>query len=276
MTTSQWLTVASSELESANIQTARLDAIILLSDLFSKDKAWVLAYPNTELSKAQITKLNYLLNRRAKNEPLAYIRGRCEFYSREFQVSAAVMQPRPESETIIEELKRLVKEGVVKPTKNDKVHITDVGCGSGALGITAALEIPNSTVELLEIDKKAAEVAKMNVDLFTIKARVVISDLLRNAREDIDVLLCNLPYVPDDYVINESARFEPRIALFGGPDGLNVYRSLFRQIQKRSQKPLLILIESFPFQQQKLCEIAQKSGYTRLQTNDFVEVYIKA
>jgi release factor glutamine methyltransferase len=272
-TVNDWLNQAVSSLEAAEVATARLDTIILLEDCLGHDRAWLLANPDAQLSSIQVSVLKKLLKRRAAHEPLAYVRGRSEFYGHEFVLSPAVLQPRPESETFIELLKKLVQSGSLEPSDTHSLRLADVGSGSGALGITAALEIPNCQVELLEIDPKAAEVAKINVDKFTLNIRVTLGDLLADTNRPYDILLCNLPYVPDDYQINQAAHYEPKIAIFGGPDGLKVYRRLFDQVQERTFKPLFILTESFTFQHQNLREIAQHSGYQLIKTDDFIQVF---
>jgi release factor glutamine methyltransferase len=272
-TVNDWLAQAVTYLEAAEVTTARLDAIILLEDCLGRARAWLLAHPDSQLSSSQASLLKKLLKRRAAHEPLAYVRGRSEFYNHEFVLSPAVLQPRPESETFIELLKELAQSGSLQPSDEHVIRLADVGAGSGALGITAALEIPNCQVELLEIDRKAAEVAKINVDKFTLNISVTLSDLLTSSNRPYDILLCNLPYVPDDYQINQAAHHEPKIAIFGGPDGLEVYRRLFDQVQKRTFKPLFILTESFTFQHQNLREIAQYSGYRLIKTDDFIQVY---
>jgi len=289
-----WLAQTIRKLQAVDIATARLDALVLLEDMTSKDRAWLLAHPEHGLSSAQVARLEKLLNRRVRHEPLAYIRGKTEFYGREFVLTPAVLEPRPESETMIDLLKglpcfRQPKPGLDTPKKkstgstpdqsvsapylNAEVRIADVGTGSGALGVTAKLELPNSQVDLLEIDKKALAVAKKNVDKFTLNISAICSDLLAGSPADYDVLLCNLPYVPDSYTINQAATHEPRLAIFGGPDGLDVYRKLFQQITKLSKKPLYILTESLPPQHQALEAIAQHHGYHLLLTDDFIQVF---
>jgi release factor glutamine methyltransferase len=273
MTITAWLNDATRQLSTSGVLTARLDAKILLSDVLMKDTSWILTYPDTTLSRPELSKLNNLLKKRTNHEPLAYLRGKSEFYGHEFIITPSVLQPRPESEAIIDELKDVMQDGTFPTALSNVVRIADVGCGSGALGIAAALEIANSSVYLLDIDQLAVNVAKMNVDLFTLKISVILSDLLDNAPPEIDVLLCNLPYVPDDYAIDKSTTYEPEIALFGGKDGLNIYRKLFKQVQNRSSRPLLIITESFPFQHQKLRQIAKNAHYTEEKTNDFVQVF---
>ncbi len=273
MTISEWLSQATSLLKDKDVQTASLDAIILLEDCVLKNRAWILAHPESQLSSDQVASLKKLLNRRSLHEPLAYVRGKAEFYGREFVLSPAVLQPRPESETFIQLLKELSGNGLFGPNAEHVVRIADVGAGSGALGITAALELPNCQVELLEVDPKAAEVAKINVDKFTLNIGVTVGDLLAATERHFDVFLCNLPYVPDGYQINRAATYEPQLAIFGGSDGLEVYRRLFDQVQKRTSKPLFILTESFASQHEVLNKIARQAGYSLLKTDDFIQVF---
>ena len=276
MNIKQYLSDATQQLVSCGIGTARLDALVLLEDTTKLDRAQLLAEPAMELSSAQLAKLTKLLNRRVQHEPLAYIRGQAEFYGRTFVLTPAVLQPRPESETMVELLKTLPLAALAKAKTDSKLRIADIGAGSGAIGITAKLELSktvNTNIELLEVDPKALKVAKINVDKFTLKIKVTKSDLLTRSSQQNDVLLCNLPYVPDDFHINTAALHEPRLAIFGGHEGLDIYRKLFRQIIKLPKKPLYILTEALPPQHPKLKQIASSSGYYLRQTNDFIQLF---
>jgi release factor glutamine methyltransferase len=273
MRVTDWLKQANQELQTAGIGTARLDSLVLLEDGTGKDRAWLLARPGFELLPAQVIRLRKLLTRRAAHEPLAYIRGKTEFYGREFVLTQAVLEPRPESEAMIGLLKTLDQKGLLKPNDRQKLKIADVGTGSGALGITAALELSKALVELIDIDPEALKVAKTNVDKFTLNISLIKSDLLEQSSQDYDVLLCNLPYVPDSYHINQAATHEPSVAIFGGPDGLDLYRRLFKQVAKLPQQPLYILTEALPPQHASLEQLANKSGYKLKQTDDFVQVF---
>jgi len=273
MRSDKFLTIATRQLRKAGIGTARLDTLVLLEDVTGKDRTWLLAQGEFELSAVQTAKLKKLLNRRAEHEPLAYIRGKAEFYGREFVLTPDVLQPRPESETMIDLLKALPLFTSRQAKKGTQLYIADVGAGSGALGITAALEVPGSAVELLEIDPNAAKIAKMNVDKFTLPTKVTISDLLAKATQDYDVLLCNLPYVPDGFQLNPAAMQEPRLAIFGGPDGLDIYRRLFKQLAELPNQPLYILTESMPPQHDELTLIAGEARYKLQQTEDFIQVF---
>ena len=311
MTTQYWLKNATQFLQSKSIATARLDALVLLEQTLKVDRAKILAEPDAELSDAQVKFLQNVLIRRSKHEPLAYILGRSEFYGRSFVITPNVLVPRPESEAMIElllELTIVEKRGqnaslarhaersegshLIKSaastkmdevpdqvgddkseTANDNVRIADVGCGSGSLGITAALELKNVQIDLLDIDEDALKTAQTNVDKFTLSLNVIKSDLLAQSPQDYDILLCNLPYVPDDYQINRAARHEPKIALFAGPDGLELYRQLFQQLKIVEKKPLYLLIESLPEQHEPLCQIASDQNYTLLKTDHFIQLF---
>jgi release factor glutamine methyltransferase len=262
----QWLSEVVAKLEEAGVGTARLDAMVLLEDVTRVDRTKLLAEPETELTRLQTRQLNNLLKRRMRHEPLAYVRGKTEFYGHEFVITPAVLEPRPESETMIEELLKL-------PKLPQNVSIADVGTGCGALGITAKLLLPDAQVELLDIDLQALKVAKINVDKFTLDIKARLSDLLANTSLNYDVLLCNLPYVPDDFQINTAAAHEPRLAIFGGKDGLDLYHKLFKQIKGGAKRPLYILSESLPSQHAALEQIAKVYGCKLLSENDFIQVF---
>ena len=264
MKISDWLRQATKSIQDAGIGTARLDALVLLEDVLDKNRAHLLAHPNLELTDVQITALAGQIARRVRHEPLAYIRGRTEFYGRQFLINSHVLEPRPESETMIDLLKSL--------TKQQPFSVTDVGAGSGALGITAKLELPNLTVDLLEIDDNALKMCEKNKQHLNANVSVISSDLLKKAPRDYDVILANLPYVPDHYQINQAAAMEPRIAIFGGPDGLDLYRRLFSELYSVNY-PKFVLTESLPFQHTELTNIAAQNGYTQIQEEDFIQMF---
>jgi release factor glutamine methyltransferase len=269
----QFLAKAQRQLEEAGVTTARLDVLVLLEDTLGKNRAQLLAHPELELAQTQVDQLQKLLDQRAQHVPLAYVRGKTEFYGREFLINRAVLEPRPESEAMIVLLKKLT----ARPLKNKAGHnlsIADVGTGSGALGITAALELPGSQVTLVDIDKAAIKVAEQNCERFELELPCVVDNLLAHADKrgvKLDIVLANLPYVPDDYQINTAAMHEPRVAIFGGPDGLELYRQLFEQLEEL--EPHYVLTESLPFQHEALAETAKRHGFAQAQEEDFIQVF---
>ena len=262
------LTQATAELEAAGIASARLDVLILLEDLLRKERSYILAHPEIKLTGSQIKRLEKQIGRRVQHEPLSYIRGFTEFYGRKFKVNKHVLEPRPESETMIELLKKLNLP--LNP------RIADIGTGSGCLGVTAALEIHPSVVDLYDIDSSALAVARHNEHMHELKLEVHKRDLLNRNIRDYDVILANLPYVPDKWKMNRAARLEPRIASLGGSDGLDVYRRLFKQLEHFNWRPKYVLTESLPPQHPGLEKIAHNCGFKKLKSKDFIQVFTPA
>ena len=276
MTVSEWLQPAIMQLSEAGISTARLDAMVLLSDEIGLDRGYILAHPEQEIIGLKLAKLKKLLDLRATHVPLSYLRGKAEFYGREFKVGPSVLVPRPETETMIDvfkELLTILKDIKQAPQDGQKWRVADVGTGSGAVGITAALEQPQTQVTLLEIDDQAIEMAKANVIILSTSLEVIKSDLLLGTKQKFDILLCNLPYVPDTFPINKAASHEPSIAIFGGLDGLELYRQLFDQIKIVANYPLYIITEALPESHLKLHGIANAGGYTLMKTVDFIQLF---
>jgi len=265
MTLGQCLSQAEAQLESAGISSGRLDVLILLEDALHKDRAWILAHPETEVKPAVASRLSRKIERRARHVPLAYIRGHTEFYGRSFKVNRHVLEPRPESETMIELLKSLRLPG--------RPAIADVGTGNGAIGITAALELPDAIVDLYDISAGCVSVAKHNTHLHELHLHVRKMNLLSRPLRPYDVILANMPYVPDKWQINQAAMAEPKIAIFGGKDGLDVYRKLFAQLARFTWQPAYVLTESLPPQHEKLAEIAAAHGFNLRKSDDFIQLF---
>jgi release factor glutamine methyltransferase len=238
---------------------------VLLEDALNTNRAHLLAHADEQLTSEQSKLLQRQVRRRASHEPLAYIRGKTEFYGREFYVNQHVLEPRPESETMIDLFLKLSK----KHHKN----VADIGSGSGALGITAALERHLLTVYLHDIDPQTLEVAQKNAALRNVNVQLIQTNLINNYNADYEILLCNLPYVPDNFQINLAAGHEPKIALFGGPDGLDLYRKLFAQLASSGLKPAFIFTESMPPQHEILTQIALAASYKLLVSEDFIQVF---
>jgi release factor glutamine methyltransferase len=264
-TVNTWLKVAEAELRKADIATARLDCLVLLEDALNTNRTQILSSPDHILTEVNLHHLNELIAKRSQHIPLAYLRHKTEFYGREFYIDEHVLEPRPESETMIDMFQSLGLPNAAK--------VADVGSGSGALGITAKLERPDLDVTLLEIDSDALAVSRKNIELHKVDIQALQSDLLKTTNEQFDALLCNLPYVPDDFQVNTAALHEPRLAIFGGPDGLDVYRKLFEQISSSTAHKPKLLTESLPPQHPELARIAANHGYAQANEQDFIQLF---
>ncbi len=266
MIVSAWLSGAQHTLSEAGISTAHLDCLVLLEDCLGKDRALILAHPELELTKAQEKLLDKQIQQRAEHLPLAYIRGKSEFYGRDFIIDQHVLEPRPESETIIDLLKAMKLP--------EQCVIADIGTGSGMLAVTTKLELPEVTVYAVDIDADCLVVARKNAKKHGVDIAFYKGDLLQPLKsKKIDILICNLPYVPDDFHINTAAMHEPKIAIFGGADGLGYYRTLFTQTNSLSTKPSYILTESLPPQHRALIELARAHGYKQQAEDDFIQLF---
>jgi len=261
-----WLKSSVQQLTEAGIDSARLDCLLLLEDATGKDRGWLLAHSEFELSDEQLETLGKQLNRRARHIPLAYIRGRVEFYGRSFAVNKHVLVPRPESEAMIGLLKDLAVNGdASKADKKAGLTIIDVGTGSGALAVTAKLEVPAAAVIGTDIDPACLEVARRNaaalhVDCSFMEADLLSPDVIASAGNNF-IILANLPYVPDGYPINRAATHEPKLALFAGIDGLDLYKQLWQQIAGAATKPQAVITEALEDQHHALATIARHYGY---------------
>ncbi len=269
MTYKQVLDTGQRLLGRAGIGTSRLDSLVLLEDDIGKDRAYILAHPDETITEAELKLYRAHIARRSKQEPLAYIRQKSEFYGRDFYVDKRVLEPRPESEAIIEELGHILQDPAAAANP-----VVDVGTGSGALIITAKLEHPGIQAYATDISEDCLKVARRNADKYAVGVSFFAGDLLGPLPESAKlnpIIIANLPYVPDLWQINPAAMREPAIAIFGGKDGLRIYARLFGQLV--GNKPLYLLTESMPPQHEQLATMAASYGYSLINTNDFVQVF---
>ena len=293
MKLNDWVKSATDKLTSANIATARLDCMVILEDITAKDSSQLLAHPETLLQGATLEQLDQMVERRVCHEPLAYIRGKTEFYGRECIWNAPTFEPGPETETMIVLLKQVVEDGRWKV--EDDTAVIDTGTGSGCIGITAKLELPYLNVLATDLSNECLVVAKQNAKKHSANVKFYRGNLLEALPSPIFpfesepegsslrvedhlpfskfAILANLPYVPDSHTINQAAMFEPPIAIFGGPDGLDLYRQLFSQINDLPKKPQFVLTESLPTQHKSLEIIADHCNYKLQKSEDFIQVF---
>ena len=240
MTISQALSRATKKLKLSKIPSAPLDAEILLSSVLRKKREYLLARPRDAITASQSQKYQALISRRIKGEPAAYLTHHKEFYGLDFYVNKNTLIPRPESELIIEEVKKLTASPI----------IIDVGTGSGCLAITLAHSIPQATVYAADLSPKALAVARRNARLHKVKIKFLQGNLLSPLPYRVwrlpskKIIIANLPYLSEKYrkdIRDTSLKYEPRKALWGGKDGLKYYRQLFQQIQIRIRNPTYAL-----------------------------------
>ncbi len=213
-------------LEDGEISVPRLTAEVLLSCALRCGRSYLYAHSDEHLSEVAWLHYGRYLHERLKGKPTQYITHRQEFYGREFRVTSDVLIPRPETEHLVEAaLARIRPEHVV----------VDIGCGSGAIAITLSLET-HALVYGSDLSVAALDVAAGNGKKLGSRVLWIASDLATAfAKGSIDVLVSNPPYVPrtDEPVLQREVRdWEPHLALFAGPTGLELYERLIAQARR--------------------------------------------
>jgi len=267
-TIADWLKSSEKELKAVGVESARLDCLILLENALKIDRAYILAKDDSVLPKNTLKRLNADLRRRKSHEPIAYILKSAYFYGRQFFVDQDVLVPRPESEEIINEFKKLA-------SRKSNPTVIDIGTGSGVLGITAALEVPGAKIDLLDSSKKALAVAKKNSEKYDLELKIIHGDLLSDVKNTYVFMLVNLPYVPESMTVSRSAYFEPTQAIYGGKDGLDIYRLFWQNIKKLDpgNRPGVVITETLPTQHIQLKNMAYESDYKLIGAAGFVQTF---
>ena len=242
-------------LEKAGIDPieAAVDADLLARTVLGWDRASLLASLTDPPPPGFPTAYAALVARRERREPAAYIVGYREFWSRQFEVGPGVLVPRPETELIVEEaLARLagrVAASFREPASSRRpIDIADVGTGSGCLAVTLAIELPPARVVGTDTSARALDVARRNAERHEVADRIdfVNTDLLAGLDTRFDLVVSNPPYVPASQMAQlppEVREHEPPDALSGGPDGLDVVRSLLLQAESRLKEDGWLIFE---------------------------------
>ena len=216
------------KLKEKNIPNAEIDLRVLLN--YSKYSKNEIILSNFDLDQININLFNKVLNRRLSKEPISKIINKKNFWKDEFYVNEFVLDPRPETEGIVEESIKLIKN------KNSSIKILDIGTGSGALAISLAREFINANIMAIDISEEAIKVANENINNKKLNDQIQLKKTtLDNINEKFDLVVSNPPYLTKKELQNTSyeiKNYEPLIALDGGEDGLNFYRDFSKKINK--------------------------------------------
>lgn len=214
---------AAALLAAQGVGNPRLDAEVLLAEVLGVNRLGLYVDADREFRAAERACYGELIRRRARREPLQQIRGKQEFFSRDFEVDRRVLIPRPETELLVETALALARA-------IDRPKIVDVGSGSGAIAITLALEFREATIVATDVSPAAIDVGRRNARRLGAAVDFRPGDLAEPlCGERFDLVVSNPPYVPsgDIALLEPEVRdHEPRSALDGGADGLDVYRRL--------------------------------------------------
>ncbi|ABK62515.1 peptide chain release factor N(5)-glutamine methyltransferase [Clostridium novyi] len=250
-------------LKKENIDTYMLDAQLLLQKVLKKDKLFIILNRNEILSKDEEEEFLKLINLRKDKMPVKYILGECEFMGLNFYVKEGVLIPRADTEILVEEVIKEIKE-------NNYNRICDVCCGSGAIGVSIGKYMENSTVDCYDISDIAIEVTGKNIERFLLKDRLTVekSDLLTVAikqNKKFDVIVSNPPYIKEEVIptlMEDVKDYEPYIALCGGIDGLDFYRKITVQSLEILENNGLLAFEIGYDQAEAVKELLMESGFT--------------
>ncbi len=223
-------------LEGKGVPGPRLDAELLLGHALELDRLQLYLQYDRPLIPSELARARELLRRRANREPIAWITGRKEFFSLSFRVDPGLLVPRPETECLVESLLECISGG----ESTDPVYLVDVGCGTGCVGLALAHRLANIRLFATDLDARALQCTRTNAISLGIKDRVALlqGDLLSPvpSRRRIDWVVSNPPYIPSARISvlePEVSLYEPRLALDGGMDGLELVRRLVLQAAQR-------------------------------------------
>lgn len=243
----------------ASLQAAEnpaLESQALLSHVLDVERTFLFTRPEHALTAAQYRRYESMLKRRAAGVPLAYIIGWRGFYDIELLVTPAVLIPRPETELLLEEALRLSDD-------QSDLAFADIGTGSGALAISFARRRPAASVYATDISGDALQIARMNAERNGVQIEFLQGDLaepLIKRGLQVDLLLANLPYIASDELGSLAvSRYEPRLALDGGADGLALIRRLLRQLPDVCAAGAIVLLEIGAGQGEAVVELARES-----------------
>jgi len=249
------VTAAVARLRDAGSPSPRLDAELLVSHAFGRDRAWLHAHPDEHLAPAEAAALASWLERRAAGEPVAYIRGFKEWLSLRIATDRRALIPRPETELLAESALAEIADRLAR--NQEIVNVWEVGTGSGALGTAlavrfrTALALGRIRLSAGDVSPEALELAAENLAANGVSGLVHLAcgDLLEPLTladaPAADLLIANLPYLTSDEVARRegSIGYEPALALDGGPDGLDVIRRLLRELPGRLAPEGVALLE---------------------------------
>ncbi len=263
-----WLNDATRQLSSASIPSARLDAELILAHTIRKPRTWLHGHGSDTLERRTIEIANARLDLRIDRVPVAYIIGHKEFYGRQFKVTTATLIPRPESEALIELLRRAVPSNT-RLAVDHPLRLADIGTGSGALGITAKLEFPELDVALTDISRHALRVAEDNASSLHAEVALLLGDLLDAYPFTADIIIANLPYVDPEWERSKETDHEPAGALFADNHGLSLIFKLLAQTKDKLVLGGKLILEADPEQHPAIIKEAALHGLVLSETQEY-------
>ena len=220
--------------------TPHLDARLLLQHLLQVEHTYLIGHGDEMLTAVQQATYKQYIKRAANQEPIPYITKTAPFYGRDFHVTPATLIPRPETE-------QLVELAIAWAKQRESLTIVDVGTGSGCIAVCLAAEIPQANVTAIDVSTDALIIAKKNGETHT-PGQITFcqGNLLLPLKQPVDLIVANLPYITSDEwtMLDDGVKlYEPKLALKGGHDGLDLIRDLLQQATTRLKPNGAIFLE---------------------------------
>jgi release factor glutamine methyltransferase len=255
------LSAAIKFLETQKISGARLDTELLLAHAMRKDRTWLLAHDDAELTTFQEADFESFISRRSEHVPVVHLTGTREFYGLDFAITPDVLTPRVETE-------QMVEWAVKHAPKNSR--LIDIGTGSGAIAVAIARHRPDLAITATEVSPAALKVARANAKTHDADIAFVESNLWDKVSGQFETVVTNLPYLRDDAELMPEVTKEPAVALFGGADGLDLYRRFIAGLPQHLTPGGFLFTECDPWQHEDLIAEAQKSNLAPIEQGYFI------
>ncbi len=241
------------------INNSQLDSEILMSMTINRDRNYIILNSNDILNKNELNNFYKLINQRSKGNPVAYLINKKFFWNSEFYITNDTLIPRPDTELIIENLLKLTKQ-------KNKFHILDIGVGSGCILLSILKERKNFYGTGIDISKKCLKISKINAVNLKVSSRLKLykSDVDKFNLGKYDLIVSNPPYIKKcklKYLERDVAKFEPKLALDGGLDGLSVIKKVINKSSKLIKKNGKFILEIGFDQKNKVINLLKKKGF---------------
>ena len=262
------LTSGTAYLEARGIEAARHSMQSLMVHVLGCNRTWLYLHYEDPLPEEKLVPLRELLKRRGKGEPLQHLLGSTEFFRREFRTDSRALIPRPETEELVEFALQMAP-------RRQGMRVLDMGCGSGIIGITLALELAKQQPEVVmaDISEAALSLALENATALGARVKTYRSDLFTawdtpaegavQPPDLFNLVLANLPYVPEGEAVSAEVQHDPATALYGGPDGLDIVRRFVKDALPHLESGALVMLEVGHDQGEATRALMEELGYTR-------------
>ena len=254
------LAEATARLKKAGIERPHAEARMLLEAAADLDRASIIAHPDRLLGDSQRDALQVMVARREHREPISRILGHREFWSLDFMIGPATLDPRPDSETLVAAVLERVSDRAAELT------ILDLGTGSGCLLLALLSELPQARGTGIDINSEATAIAASNAKRLRLDGRAsfAVGDWARDISAQFDIVVANPPYIESRAIARlapEVCNHDPRRALDGGEDGLDAYRALMPEAARVLKANGLLAVEIGQGQGEAVRKLAAEAGF---------------